>query len=265
MTMPAAMARGSTDEMGVDVSWGMHHSTASSIGIFGSGSDHVQRCRRSKSRRKHRAHCHPGELGSRSYKHSHSRGASPTPHVFTTLQAASVNEAQAIEEAEIEQILETPCQNTRLTPNPENLTLIREATLCLINQERARNHEPPLQQNPALQQAAEAHSQDMVTNNYFSHTAPNGLGPAERILQTSYIPNPEDGYDIGENIAWAVNNQATPQAIVTAWINSPDHLENILEPNYHDTAIGITPAAPPTLARGRPGATYTQDFGVVEG
>jgi uncharacterized protein YkwD len=195
--------------------------------------------------------------------HREKRSSSP-PHLFSTLEAASVNEARAIEEAKIEQILETPCQNTKLQPNPENIPLIREATLCLVNQERARNHEPPLQTNPQLQQAAETHSQDMAINNYFSHTTPTGLGPAERILQTGYIPNPQDGWSIGENIAWATNNQATPQAIVTAWINSPDHLENILEPNYQNTAIGIYPAAPPTLAKNRPGATYTQDFGAIE-
>jgi uncharacterized protein YkwD len=180
------------------------------------------------------------------------------------LQAASVNEAKIIQVAEIEQLSGTPCENTKLLPSPEDLTLVREATLCLINKERADRQERPLALNGALQQAAEAHSLDMVTNDYFSHISPNGLRPAERVLAAGYIANPLAGYSIGVNIAWATSNLVTPEAVVAAWVNSPDHLENILDATYQDTGIGVYPAAPGAFARGRPGATYTQDFGAIE-
>jgi uncharacterized protein YkwD len=172
-------------------------------------------------------------------------------------------EAALTLEGEIRGVLETPCSNTYLLPNAGNLQQIREATLCLINQERAENNEPPLQPSPQLETTAQTHSEEMITDNYFAHTTPNGQGPAERAITAGYLPNPQDGYDIGENIAWGLNNKATPQATVTAWINSPEHLENILETHYQNTGIGITPQPPPYLAHNQPGATYTQDFGAI--
>jgi uncharacterized protein YkwD len=159
-------------------------------------------------------------------------------------------------------VLDTQCQNTQLTPEEGNLSLIREATLCLVNQERARNGEQPLQTNSDLQQAAEGHSQDMIAEDYFEHVTPAGVGPAERVQQTGYIPA-NTAWSIGENIAWATSYLATPEAIVTAWINSPEHLENILESKYRDSGIGVLAQVPASLSSGQPGAIYTQDFGVI--
>jgi hypothetical protein len=58
---------------------------------------------------------------------------------------------------------------------------------------------------------------------------------------------------------------STPAAIVAAWIASPEHLENIRFSSYRDTAIGVVPAVPASLAEGQPGALYTQEFGVIVG
>jgi uncharacterized protein YkwD len=167
--------------------------------------------------------------------------------------------------ATIASILSTPCQNTQTTPTSENLQTIRETTLCLINQERARNNELPLQVNQQLQQAAQNHSNQMVSENYFNHISPTGETPLQRIQATGYIPNQQVGYTIGENIAWGTLGLATPQAIVEAWIASPEHLANILEGKYQETGLGIDPSVPVSLAEGQPGAVYTQDFGAIEG
>ena len=56
---------------------------------------------------------------------------------------------------------------------------------------------------------------------------------------------------------------ATPEAIVAAWIASPEHLANILEGKYRETGIDIRPQAPESLAEGVQGALYTQEFGVI--
>jgi uncharacterized protein YkwD len=166
--------------------------------------------------------------------------------------------------ATITAVLATPCQNTELTPSEADLAIIRQATFCLVNQERARHGEQPLQASPLLEQSAEDHSRDMVAQDYFSHYAPNGEGPPERVQLTGYIP-PDVGWRIGENIAWGTSYLATPQSIVEAWIASPEHLENILESRYRDTGVGVDPAVPAAFSEGQPGAIYTQDFGVIEG
>jgi uncharacterized protein YkwD len=164
-------------------------------------------------------------------------------------------------EGEIQSVLETPCQNTRLLPTAADLQLIREAIFCLVNQERASDGELPLISDAALGNAAQAHSEDMIEEDYFGHVTPGGLQPAERILQAGYLPSPQDGYTVGENIAWETLEGASAKATVAAWIASPDHLENILEARYRDTGIGVVAQAPRYLDTGAQGATYTQDFG----
>jgi uncharacterized protein YkwD len=167
--------------------------------------------------------------------------------------------------ATIASVLATPCQGTELMPEAANLAQIDAATVCLVNQERARNDELPLQPSTQLAQSSQMHSEKMVSEDYFSHIAPNGETPLQRIQATGYIPNSQVGYTVGENIAWGTLSLATPSAIVAAWIASPEHLANILNTEYRDTAVGVDPAAPASLAEGQPGAVYTQEFGVITG
>jgi uncharacterized protein YkwD len=148
-------------------------------------------------------------------------------------------------------------------PQASNLPLIRASVLCLINTERAEHGREPVQSNTNLEQAAESHGKEMLALDYFAHIAPSGLTPVERISETGYLPNPEVGYVLGENLAWGTLSLATPEAIVNAWIASPEHLANILEGRYRETGIDVQPQAPESLAEGVEGALYTQEFGVV--
>jgi uncharacterized protein YkwD len=156
-----------------------------------------------------------------------------------------------------------PCANTNLTPQPSNLGLVRAAVLCLVDQERESHGEPALQPNAALARAAQGHSRDMAEQDYFSHYAPNGETPLERMRASGYLPSSEDGYVVGENIAWGTLWLATPQAIVSAWMASPGHRANILDAAYRETGVGVSPHPPASLAEGQAGALYTQDFGTV--
>jgi uncharacterized protein YkwD len=135
--------------------------------------------------------------------------------------------------------------------------------LCLVNTERAQNGREPLEPNVALEAAAESHGREMISVDYFDHVSPSGVTPVDRIRQTGYIASPEDGYVIGENLAWGTLSLSTPAAIVSAWIASPEHLANILEPKYRETGIDVRPEVPSQLAEGVAGATYTQEFAVI--
>jgi uncharacterized protein YkwD len=158
---------------------------------------------------------------------------------------------------------QSACPDADLMPQSENLPRIRVATLCLINQERALHGEPALQTNAKLEQAAQGHTEDMSSGNYFEHVGPRGDTPLSRMFASGYIYSHDVGYDIGENIAWGTLSLATPRAIVNAWIASPEHLANILNAHYRDTAIGVSADPPASLSSGQPGAIYTQDFGVI--
>ena len=166
--------------------------------------------------------------------------------------------------ATIAKVLGATCENTELMPEAGNLEAIEQSTLCLVNQERARDGELPLRLNADLGQAAEGHSAEMVAQDYFGHVSPGGETPLGRIEASGYIPNSEVGYTLGENISWGTLYLATPKAIVAAWIASPEHEANILNAAYTETGLGVAPQAPASLAEGQPGAIYSQEFGVIE-
>lgn len=157
-----------------------------------------------------------------------------------------------------------PCANEDLTPAPADIAVVEAATLCLVNQVRGENGLAALAPNADLQQSADQHNNDMVTEDYFAHNGPAGDTPLSRIQATGYLSNPNDSYVIGENIAWGTLNLSTPSAIVNAWVNSPDHLANILNPNYTDSGLSVSSQAPASLAEGQQGAIYTQDFGGID-
>ncbi|MHB8531896.1 MAG: CAP domain-containing protein [Solirubrobacteraceae bacterium] len=165
--------------------------------------------------------------------------------------------------AVIASVLATPCQNTEITPSAANLGLARAAVLCLINRVRAEHRMAPLAASPQLEAAAEEHCAELISDDYFAHVSPGGETPVDRIRSAGYIPNSSVGYVIGENLAWGTYTLSTPQAIVSAWVASPGHLANILESQYRETGIGITPSVPQSLGEGNPGATYAQEFGVI--
>jgi uncharacterized protein YkwD len=156
------------------------------------------------------------------------------------------------------------CAHTNLQPGRRDIRLIRSAVLCLVNRERAAHGEAPLHPNAHLRRAAQAHTMSMAFDDYFEHSGPGGQTPLSRMRASGYISS-HVGYEVGENIAWGTMWLATPRAIVAAWMRSPGHRANILDPRYHDTGIGVCAHPPAALAHGEAGAIYTQDFGRIIG
>ena len=109
-----------------------------------------------------------------------------------------------------------------------------------------------------LQRAAEGHSAEMVAEDYFEHVSPSGSTPVDRVSSSGYIPSPQVGYVIGENLAWGTLSLATPEAIVAAWMASPAHRANILEGEYRETGIGVSAQVPARLRRRRRRARPTR-------
>ncbi len=155
------------------------------------------------------------------------------------------------------------CPNATLTPHPGNTEAIREAVLCLVNREREAHGESPLIVNAKLVRAAQGHSEDMASADYFSHYAPGGSSPLDRMRASGFIYSSQLGYEVGENIAWGTLWLASPQSIVSSWMASPEHRANILDGGYRETGIGVSPHAPSSLSDGQAGGLYTQDFGTI--
>lgn len=99
----------------------------------------------------------------------------------------------------------------------------------LVNEIRAENGLNALTADWELSRVARFKSQDMKDNKYFSHTSPVYGSPFEMIKNFGISYR-----SAGENIA---RGQATPQAVVNAWMNSSGHRANILNSSY--TKIGV--------------------------
>jgi uncharacterized protein YkwD len=154
------------------------------------------------------------------------------------------------------------CANAGLLPDAGNLATVADATLCLLNGERADAGLPPLASNERLARAALEHSQDMVSNQYFDHQAPDGRDVVDRVRSTGYIPT-DRRWTVGENLAWGTGTLATPKSIVAAWMNSQGHRQNILRAEFREIGFGVV-TGNPRSADGS-GATYTTNFGAVSG
>lgn len=233
-------------------------------GPVASAASHSAKAKTRRSRGKQS--CKRGRSAKRSDCRRATRTVTPKTrptHVGSSAGSASGTGEASAQSASIAEVLATPCQNTSLTPTPANLPIVRAAVLCLINTERAQHGEPPLQANRRLEAAAESHGREMLAVDYFDHVSPSGITPVDRVREAGYIPNSEVGYVVGENLAWGTLSLSTPEAIVNAWIASPEHLANILESKYRDTGIDVRPEVPKSLSEGVEGGLYTQEFGVI--
>ena len=135
---------------------------------------------------------------------------------------------------------------------------LQNATLCLLNQVRARHGMAPLEANPALATAARQHARDMVRRGYFSHSTLRGAGIGDRVRSTGYIR--PGRWLVGENIGWGIGPLSTPGAMVHQWLRSPPHRANILRSAFRDVGIGIVRGSP---AQRGGGATFVTDFGRI--
>lgn len=116
--------------------------------------------------------------------------------------------------------------------NDATQAALAQQVLDLVNQERQNVGAPPLQFDAEAELAAKVHSEDMLGRNYFDHVSPEGWDPGARLQMTG-----ASGYSgFGENIALG---QQTPAAVMTAWMNSPGHRANILNPNFTHLGVGI--------------------------
>ena len=132
-------------------------------------------------------------------------------------------------------------------------------TFALHNQIRTENDLPTLCVHPRLQEAARAHSKDMIRRDYFSHNT-KGRGSFEkRLVRFGYDAKGYDYYRVGENIALGSGPAGEPENRMNAWMKSDGHRHNILNEEYREVGIGTDTGE----FKGFAGVTmYTVDFGV---
>ncbi|WP_214414329.1 CAP domain-containing protein [Sphaerisporangium fuscum] len=175
-------------------------------------------------------------LGGGSYAPSGSRpSASPTPKASATARSTPKPGKSPV----------------RATPSPSatgadaKLVTAEDEVVRLTNAARQEQGCSPLRIDEHLREAARGHSDDMAAKGYFDHNSQDGRSPWDRIKAAGYKSSM-----FAENIA---RGQATPEAVVKAWLNSPGHRENIMNCGLKAIGVGVH--------FGSGGPWWTQDFG----
>jgi uncharacterized protein YkwD len=136
----------------------------------------------------------------------------------------------------------------------------RASIRCFLNRERKQRGLSKLRNDKRLQRASQKHTELMVKKNCFSHDCPGEPSLTARLLNVDYLAGSLIRWTCGENIAYGDEHYGTPKAIAKAWMKSPPHKENILNPAFEHVGVGVVPGIP-----GSPnadGGTYTTDFGM---
>lgn len=133
----------------------------------------------------------------------------------------------------------SPGAATPSTTGTCNLPDFATSVLARVNQHRAAGANcgsqggftaaPALAWNLPLTQAADAHSRDMVANNFFSHTGANGTSAGQRITAAGY-----NWSTYGENIA---AGQSSINQVVDGWMASDGHCANIMNAAFADIGV----------------------------
>ena len=100
----------------------------------------------------------------------------------------------------------------------------------LVNAERAKYGLAALKEDALLTRTARMKSQDMRDKGYFDHNSPT-YGTPFQLMKSQGVTY----RTAGENIAMGYR---TPEAVVTAWMNSPGHRANILNASYTKLGVG---------------------------
>ena len=124
-----------------------------------------------------------------------------------------------------------PGQVLNIPTVDSTVTNYEEEVVRLVNEIRKQNGLRELTYDWQLSRVARIKSEDMRDNRYFSHTSPTYGSPFQMMKSFGITYR-----SAGENIA---RGQATPQAVVNAWMNSSGHRANILNPSFTHIGVGF--------------------------
>lgn len=100
----------------------------------------------------------------------------------------------------------------------------------LTNEIRVQNNLLELKESETLNKVALSRAQDMLQNNYFSHQSPNGKSFINELEKNKYYFS-----SAGENLAIDFYEN---EKIISSWMQSPTHRQNILNPDFKEIGIG---------------------------
>lgn len=128
------------------------------------------------------------------------------------------------------------CANAQSTTAPH--AQLRLAMRCLVNHARAHEGLRALPYTARLDRSADIKSYRMRNRcggGQFTHR------PCETSFRSTFT---KAGYPrsatIGENLAWGAGSRGRPRAMMRAWLASPGHRANLLDPRWRDQGVWVS-------------------------
>lgn len=112
---------------------------------------------------------------------------------------------------------------------------IERRVFDLVNEVRAEHGLRPLVWVDMMAVVARNHSSNMASNNFFGHQDPQGRRTDKRLGEVGL----NHWRQVSENIAWISGNSDPVGRVVKAWMQSPGHRSNILDPVSRESGIGL--------------------------
>ena len=122
---------------------------------------------------------------------------------------------------------EVPVEPTTIGPK-----ISIDGIIYYTNIERKKIGLKPLVKSTKLNTSAGVKTDDMFSQQYFEHTSPDGKTAADLVRDAGY-----KFQIVGENLALGVFD--SDKALVKAWMDSPAHRANILNPKYTEMGASV--------------------------
>jgi uncharacterized protein YkwD len=110
--------------------------------------------------------------------------------------------------------------------------IISASVISASNLKRKEGGLKNLNESEALNQMALIKLQDMIKNDYFSHDSPDGDNLKDLAQKAGY-----EYLMIGENLA--IGGFRSNADLVEAWMQSPTHRANIMNPKYAEIGVAV--------------------------
>ncbi|WP_435156096.1 CAP domain-containing protein [Haladaptatus sp. DFWS20] len=162
--------------------------------------------------------------------------------------------AETLDSLQGAEVIEVPDDRPEAVTDPNDPRFRRWVEFYIhiyVNEERTDHGLQPVEFDAALRDIARNHSAEMGREQYFQHVSPSGETPGDRYRTADY-------YCIrgaGENIAYTSFDRRVKtengtvvhyrtadelaRGIVSQWMNSPSHRENLLSENWEREGIGV--------------------------
>jgi uncharacterized protein YkwD len=135
---------------------------------------------------------------------------------------------------------------------PLVLSRVSQNILYFVNENRSKKHIHKLQSDLILMKAALFHSRDMAKNHYCDHINGKGENPTDRVNKLGFNLNIGRFCGVAENCGCdcltgrglepgylASTERGVALGFIEQWRKSPPHWENIMNPDYNLTGIGV--------------------------